>query len=244
MKPRFVLPLLSVVALGQSAGTFTATGSMITPRFFHTATLLPDGRVLIAGGSISCVIGACTSATTAELYDPASGTFSAAGVMNTIQPVGGILLPNGKVFFVESYPTGAPASIEFYDASNGEFKIAGASASLSVVWSAALLNDGTVFMTGSNVSGSGAEIYDPVADTFIPITTWPANIGIAFALAVLPDNRVVLDYPAIFDPASGSAARAPRFELCDDRILIVGKKSRLNLGFSELLAQLLNHRGP
>jgi hypothetical protein len=51
---------------GQSAGTFTATGNMTTPRVWHTATLLPDGHVLIAGG---------------ELYDPSSGTFRVAGNM-------------------------------------------------------------------------------------------------------------------------------------------------------------------
>jgi hypothetical protein len=208
MKPHFVLPLLSVLALGQSAGTFTATGSMITPRFFQTATVLPDGRVLIAGGDISCVAGPpppCVSATTAELYDPASGTFSTAGVMNTT-PVGGILLPNGKVLFAEG------ARIEFYDPSNGEFKIAGASASFSV-GSVALLNDGTVFMTGDNGSGAEvAEIYDPVADAFSPIGTWPTDLY-AGVLAVLPDNRVLLDVPdscdgtsliAIFDPATGA----------------------------------------
>src|ERR1700730_17910545 len=88
--------------LAQPPGAFTATGSLLTPRFHHTATLLPDGKVLIAGGDVSCVLGStCIPATTAELYDPASGTFTAAGAMNTSRPVGGILLNNGKVLFAD-----------------------------------------------------------------------------------------------------------------------------------------------
>ena len=103
--------------LAQRPGAFTATESLITPRFRHTATLLPNGKVLIAGGDISCMFGsACIPATSAELYDPANGTFTDAGTMNTTQPVGGILLPNGKVFFVDGYPTGSQARIELYNA--------------------------------------------------------------------------------------------------------------------------------
>ena len=220
------------VSSAQIPGTFTATGSMFTPRFGHIATALPDGRVLIAGGNISCALGpSCLPATTAELYDPASGTFARAGVMNTIQPLGGILLPNGKVVFVDGYPTGGQPRIELYDPSGGEFKIAGASASLSIVWSAALLNDGTILMTGAGPSGVHAEIYDPVAGAFVPVTTWPANLGYAAVLAVLPDNRVLLDVPAIFDPATGTVLKAagPSFNdtppaslLADGNVLLTG----------------------
>jgi hypothetical protein len=203
----------SPIVRAQSPGTFTPTGSMMTPRFSHTATLLPDGRVLIAGGDISCSLGApCTLATTGELYDPASGTFSAAGAMNTIQPVGGILLPNGTVFFVDGYPPGGgyPAAerarIELYDPSSGKFEIAGVSASLTTVGSAALLNNGSVLMIGL---ATGAEIYDPVAGTFTPTATSPgAEFGAV--IAVLPDNRILLGSPALFDPATGTVTNLAR----------------------------------
>jgi len=66
-----------------STGTFTATGDMTTPRVSHTATLLPDGKVLIAGGDSSIAGGGNTGASpTAELYDPNTGTFSPTGEMS------------------------------------------------------------------------------------------------------------------------------------------------------------------
>jgi hypothetical protein len=74
MRTSFILLLvLAASAYPQSPGAFTATGSMITPRFGHTATLLPNGKVLIAGGDTVCVIGSsgpCAGTNSAELYDP------------------------------------------------------------------------------------------------------------------------------------------------------------------------------
>ena len=62
-----------------ASGTWTATGSLNTARYYHTATLLPNGMVLVAGGMDS---GGSASAS-AELYDPASGTWTATGSLNT-----------------------------------------------------------------------------------------------------------------------------------------------------------------
>lgn len=71
---------------------------MLTARFHHTATLLQDGKVLIAGGDTVCYLGfPCLRAASAELYDPATGSFTTTGSMSTIRPTGGVLLPNGRV---------------------------------------------------------------------------------------------------------------------------------------------------
>src|SRR5438309_11345254 len=62
-----------------ASGTWSATGSLNTGRFLHTATLLPNGKVLVAGGENSTP----PSSTSAELYDPASGTWTTTGSLNT-----------------------------------------------------------------------------------------------------------------------------------------------------------------
>jgi hypothetical protein len=119
-------------AVAQSPGTFTATANMTTPRFFHTATLLADGRVLIAGGDMIEARGPAVPFNTqssAELYDPRTGTFAATGQMTT--PRGGhtaTLLPDGRVLIAGGGRTNASAgaladpaltSAELYDPGTG-----------------------------------------------------------------------------------------------------------------------------
>ena len=82
-------------ARGQTAGTFTATGSMITPRSLYTATLLTGGKVLFAGGGQSADRSILAST---ELYDPSTGVFIPTGYM-TVARFGhsATLLPDGRV---------------------------------------------------------------------------------------------------------------------------------------------------
>src|SRR5262249_49277661 len=80
-------------ALAQSRGVFTPTGNMTTPRASHTATLLPDGRVLILGG--------VPKGLQPEVYDPSTGTFSPADDMITSRDGHlAILLPDGNVIIL------------------------------------------------------------------------------------------------------------------------------------------------
>jgi large repetitive protein len=202
MKTRFLLLALLAASSYAQTGTFAPTGNMTVPRAGHTATLLPDGRVLIVGGYAACVSGPpCLRADHAELYDPAIGTFTATGSMATASATGAVLLPNGKVLIGYDETT---ASVELYDPSTGEFHTVGKPAMLKGVGFSALLNDGRVLL--------GAELYDPVSGTFSPVANWPVlqDYWYPFVLAGGEVLFVPVDSLSgcdIYDPATGTFNR-------------------------------------
>ena len=94
----FVGPSSSPVAQPRAA-SWTVTGRMVTPRNSHTATLLPDGEVLVAGGG--------TRGASAELYDPGTGSWTATGSMVTprVLDFSATLLPDGRVLVAGGWAT-------------------------------------------------------------------------------------------------------------------------------------------
>jgi hypothetical protein len=209
--------LIASLAWSQGVGSFASAGGLITPRFGHTATLLADDRVLIAGGNTTCYVGGpCLTADIAEIYDPATGAFAATGSMSpAVRRIGGILLPDGRVFFASdsnSAGWGTLATIELYDPAAGTFGITGKTATLTVLTTATLLKDGRVLVAGyaGSNSVSSAEIYDPVPGTSTPLLNGLADAPIA-AIA-LADGRVLFQFyeddAKIYDPTSGSVTDA------------------------------------
>jgi hypothetical protein len=145
-------------------GTFTPTGNMTSPRVFHTATLLPNGMVLITGGADGL------SVATAELYNPVTGTFTPTGGMAVSRDNHtATLLSNGRVLVVGGSPAGVTA--ELYDPFTGLFEPAGRMTTARAWHTATLRPNGTVLIAGG-YNGSAdtptAEIYNPSTSSFTP----------------------------------------------------------------------------
>ena len=224
MKVSFVLPIFLLggyasTAIAQSPGTFTGTGNMSTPRGWGTtATLMPNGKVLIAGGT-----GPGNGPlATAELYDPATGTFTPTGSMtNPRSSHKATLLADGRVLVVGGTIHSPPpenlysslVSAELYDPSTGVFTPTGGMNTQGAfdLGAATLLADGRVLVTGcTNPCNSGmAEIYDPGSGAF---TATGMSSTAGWTATLLADGRVLTtdacnpDYRGIaqlFDPSTG-----------------------------------------
>jgi N-acetylneuraminic acid mutarotase len=97
-----------------AAGTWSPAGTLSVARFYHTATLLQNGKVLVAGG---CTATDCsTLAAASELYDPATNSWSTAGSLNTARwGQTAALLETGKVLVVGGESGATVATCELYD---------------------------------------------------------------------------------------------------------------------------------
>lgn len=240
---------------------FNLTGSMAVPRSSgHTATLLPNGKVLVAGlpddGNIN-----------AEVYDPVAGTFSSTGDMVDLDCCPGVggrsahaatLLNNGMVLLTGGRHFQELATAELYDPNTGTFSsTAGLMTTARAEHSSTLLNNGQVLLVGGE-DGSGnplhtAELYDPATGTFSPTgsmaverrehTATLLNDGTVLVVggAVPITQESTVPDAEIYDPATGTfsptgnmtSARSQHAAtlLSDGKVLISG-----GVGVAEYLA--------
>jgi hypothetical protein len=157
-------PVASAQLYDPVAGSWTATGNMIDARDVLTATLLPDGRVLVVGAFTTSRRDVVPAR--GEVYDPASGTWSATA--NLVTPrfkhsatrlADGAVLIAGGGDGVDTLP-----SAELFDPSVGTWTATTDMVTPRSGHRATLLADGRVLVFGGNTDdghGAGAEIYDP-----------------------------------------------------------------------------------
>jgi hypothetical protein len=215
------VPVSSAELYGPKTGAFTATGSMDTSRTSQTATLLPNGRVLVAGGYGGCNASICNTLASAELYDPATGTFSPTGSMATPrEDQTATLLSDGQVLITGGGEPGniSFASAELYNPATGAFTATGSMATARAGDTATLLTDGRVLIAGGQGPTAGdvlasAELYDPATGTFSP-TGSMATARSDQTATLLSDGRVLiagggdtsgaLASAELYDPTTGT----------------------------------------
>jgi hypothetical protein len=193
------------------AGTWTQTASLITARTNHTATLLSNGKVLVAGGI------APYSINSAEIYDPVAKRWTATGNLNVARNShAATLLPSGQVLVVGGLgPSNVPQNTaEFYDPTTGAWTQTPNMSTAHGSPSLALLPNGLVLVAGGDSTGKVCELYDPSANTWT--TTGSLNAGHqGDPTTTLLTGSVLIasKNPEIYNPMSGTwrTASTPGF---------------------------------
>jgi N-acetylneuraminic acid mutarotase len=214
---------------------WTATLNMLNPRNAHTATLLPNGKVLVTGGSNSSVLSS------AELYNPTFNRWSLCAPMGMARMSHtATLLPNGKVLVTGGQGlSGYLPDAELYDPATNTWTPAASMATARTLHTATLLANGTVLVVGGYNGSilSSAELYDPATGIWSPATSM-TTLRRAHTASLLASGKVlitggngtgnvVLASAVLYDPAANSWSPAG---------------SQLNARYAHTATLLLNGR--
>jgi len=185
--------LLDAERWDPSSGTFGPAGSLAAGRHGHTATLLPDGRILVVGGYGQPGSDGDAIAS-AEVWDPATSTFSTTGPLSRPRAgQGAALLSDGRVLIMGGWSGPASSSTdttEIWDPSTGAFSPGPTMSEPRGGVVAVTLDDGRVLVVGGNEKArASAEVFDPTTFTFTRTGGLPQPGD--FTVALLPDGRVL-----------------------------------------------------
>jgi N-acetylneuraminic acid mutarotase len=191
---------------------------MSTSRARHAMVLLPNGKVLVAGG----VNSVTASAKSAELYDPSTGLWTPTGSMNGARTDFTLtLLPNQLVLAAAGLDlsTGAVNTAELYNPATGQWTPAASLATARINHTATLLATGKVLVAGgSDASGfnyfRSAELYDPATGT------WTSTGSLALGRAIhtstlMPGGSVLAVGGIVLCTIDGNCASTGRAETYD-----------------------------
>jgi len=199
----FALAILMIGALTLPAaaqGSFTKVGDTVVGRNLCQVALLADGRVLVTGGTRTGESGTVFNRE-AELYDPATQSFTATGPMSTPRiDHASVTLKDGRVLVLGGTTNGQAAlnTSEVFDPAAGAFKVTATMGAPREAATASLLNDGRVLVAGGNFTQGedfyfvvAAELYDPASDRF-SISGRMKTPRINHTAQALPDGRVLI----------------------------------------------------
>ncbi len=204
--------------------TWTRTGSMTRARAYFGAVMLAGGKVLVTGGCTGLNANGCATVTaTAEIYDPATGKWTATGPMHVARgSLTATVLLNGKVLVAGGSTAAGDAlsSAEFYNPATGLWTVTGRMNVARDEHTATLLANGNVLVAGGeNVSGvttNRTELFSPTTGKW----TFTGNLNnsrlehtatrltngkvlVSGGSNVNPTTTTVLSSAELYDPATG-----------------------------------------
>jgi hypothetical protein len=220
-------------------GTFTALPAMGTPRAAHTATLLPDGRVLVVGGCISPGCGGTPRGGRTDIFDPRTDTFTPGPALHHPR-VGHTATPlaDGRVLILGGWPDEGQLPLSFgelYAPPTGRFTDVGPMRANRGGHTATALADGRVLIVGGEDGAqvlADVELWDPATGAFSRAAPMPLP-RTAHAATLLRDGRVLVvggrigpsmltDTAVLYDPGRDAWTSAGRLHEAKYKLAVVG----------------------
>lgn len=210
-----------------ATNVWMSAGTLATARIGHTATLLPNGKVLVAGGigKTNVETGQSGVVSSIELYDPSTNTWTTGpGLATPRNRHTATLLPNGKVLIAGGYPFGSNlgfAGMELYDPATNAWTAGGGLLAARAQHTATLLPDGRVLFMGGSGAAPKGELFDPIANNKDAAATTNLELELPSA-TLLSSGRVLvvtgsqptenanrsLAAAALYDPVTNSWTNA------------------------------------